>query len=71
VLSTDPSGGVAGPPAEPVLAVQQGRYDPGAQVDAVETTGIWIGIVWLPILLTIGVLTAIAMFGFRRVRRTA
>jgi hypothetical protein len=67
---------------EPVLAVQQDQYDPGAQVDAasaslvgvvqtVETAGIWIGIVWLPILLSIGALAAIAMFSLRRVRRSA
>jgi hypothetical protein len=67
---------------EPVLAVQQDRYDPGAQVDAasaslvgviqtVETAGIWIGIVWLPILLTVGMLAGIAIFSLRRVRRTA
>jgi hypothetical protein len=67
---------------EPVLAVQRDQYDPGAQVDAasaslvgviqtLETAGIWIGIVWLPILLTIGVLAGIAIFSLRRVRRTA
>jgi Domain of unknown function (DUF4349) len=66
---------------EPVLAVQQDQYDPGAQVDAasaslvgvvqaVETAGIWIGILWLPILLTIGALAAIAVFSLRRARRT-
>jgi hypothetical protein len=66
---------------ELVLAVQQNRYDPSAQVDAasaslvgvlqgIETAGIWIGILWLPILLTIGVLAAVGMFSLRRVRRS-
>jgi Domain of unknown function (DUF4349) len=67
---------------EPVLAVQRDQYDPGAQVDAasaslvgvvqaVETAAIWIGIVWLPILLSIGVITGGGFVILRRVRRIA
>jgi Domain of unknown function (DUF4349) len=67
---------------EPVLAVQQDRFDPDAEVDAasaslvgvvqdVETAGIWLGIVWLPILLAIAVLAGGGFAIFRRVRRAA
>lgn len=67
---------------EPVLAVQQGQFDPRAEVDAasaslvgavqdVEKAGIWIGIVWLPILVAVAIVAAAAVAAFRRVRRTA
>jgi hypothetical protein len=67
---------------EPVLSVQQDEFDPGAEVDAasaslvgvvqdVETAGIWIGIVWVPILLTIAVLAGGGFAILRRVRRAA
>jgi Domain of unknown function (DUF4349) len=64
----------------PVLAVQQDQFDPGAQVDAasaslvgvlqgVATAGIWFGIVWLPILLFLAIVTAIGVVIARRVLR--
>lgn len=67
---------------EPVLTVQQDRFDPGVQVDAasaslvsvlqgVETAGIWIGIVWLPILASIGVIAGGGFAIVRRIRRIA
>jgi hypothetical protein len=67
---------------EPVLSVQQDEFDPGAEVDAasaslvgvvqdVETAGIWIGIVWVPILLTIAVLAGGGFAILRRARRAA
>jgi hypothetical protein len=67
---------------EPVLAVQQDQFDPGSQVDAasaslvsvvqsVETAGIWIGIVWLPILFSLLVLLGGSFAILRRVRRRA
>ena len=66
----------------PVLAVQQDRFDPGAQVDAasaslvgvlqgVATAGIWFGIVWLPILLFLAIVAAIGVVIARRVLRTS
>jgi hypothetical protein len=66
----------------PVLVEQQEGFDPASEVDAasaslvgvlqgVATAGIWFGIVWLPILLTLGMLTAIGWLVVRRVRRLA
>ena len=63
----------------PVLAEQQAGYDPASEVDAasaslvgvlqgVETAGIWFGIVWLPILIALAVLTGIGWLIVRRVR---
>ena len=66
----------------PVLAEQQAGFDPASEVDAasaslvgvlqdVATAGIWFGIVWLPILVALGLLTAVAWWVLRRVRRFA
>jgi hypothetical protein len=66
----------------PVLVERQAGFDPAAQVDAasaslvgvlqgVATAGIWFGIVWLPILVTLGSITAVAWFVVRRIRRLA
>ena len=65
----------------PVLAVQQDQFDPAAQVDAasasligvlqgVATAGIWFGIVWLPILLTLAIVVGIGTVIARRVLRS-
>jgi hypothetical protein len=64
----------------PVLEVQQAGYDPSSEVDAasaklvrivqrVTTAGIWLVIVWLPVLVALAVLGLIALFVGRRVRR--
>ncbi len=64
----------------PVLTEQQAGYDPASEVDAASaslvsvlqglaTAGIWFGIVWLPILLALAVVTGIGWFVVRRVRR--
>jgi hypothetical protein len=61
----------------PAVAVAQDRFDPGAEVDratanlveilqALATAGIWFGIVWLPILLALGIVTLIAWLVLRR-----
>ena len=62
-----------------VVAVQQAaqQWDPAQEVDgaaatlvdilrSVASAGIWFGIVWLPILVTLGVLALIAWFVIRR-----
>lgn len=65
----------------PVL-VSQEQFDPAVEVNeasaslvsvlqGLATAGIWFGIVWLPILLTLGILTAIGVLVFRRVRPTS
>ena len=65
---------------EPVLAVQQARFDPGAEAErasaslvnvlqAVATAGIWFGIVWLPILLATGIVGGSVLLVARRFRR--
>jgi hypothetical protein len=57
------------------------KFDPGSEVDrasaslvdvlqTVATAGIWFGIVWLPILIVLGVLVAIASFVGRRFLRS-
>jgi hypothetical protein len=64
----------------PVLVEQQDQFDPATEVDAasaslvgvlqdVATAGIWFGIVWLPILVTLGVIAAVAWWVVRRARR--
>ena len=63
----------------PVLVEQQEGFDPASEVDAasaslvgllqgVATAGIWFGIVWLPILIALAIITAIGVIIFRRVR---
>jgi hypothetical protein len=65
---------------EPVLAVQQARFDPGAEAERasaslvrvlqhVATAGIWFGIVWLPILLAMSIVGGSAFIVARRFRR--
>lgn len=65
----------------PVLAVQQDQFDPASEVDAasaslvgvlqgVATAGIWFGIVWLPILITLAAMTVIGALVVRRLRRS-
>lgn len=66
----------------PVLAEQQDRFDPASQVDAasaslvgvlqgVATAGIWFGIVWLPILLTLATIAVVGLLVARRFRRSS
>ena len=63
-----------------VVAAQQG-YDPAGEVDrataslvqvgqALATAGIWFAILWLPVILVLGILGAIAFFIVRRARRS-
>jgi hypothetical protein len=65
--------------ATPVVAVQAAteRWEPARVVDeataslvdivqALTTAGIWFGIVWLPVLLFIGVISAVTIFVLRR-----
>jgi hypothetical protein len=65
---------------EPVLAVQQARFDAGAEAERasaslvsvlqdVATAGIWFGIAWLPILLFVGLVTGIGVAVVLRLRR--
>lgn len=64
----------------PVVLAQQGRFDPGTEVDAASArfvsilqrfakAGIWFAIVWLPILSVLAVGAVIAFVVIRRVRR--
>jgi Domain of unknown function (DUF4349) len=66
-------------PEQAVVQTSKG-FDPGSEVDrasaslvnvlqAVATAGIWFGIVWLPILLAIGIVTAVVIFILRRATR--
>jgi hypothetical protein len=66
-------------PEQAVVQTTKG-FDPGSEVDrasaslvnvlqAVATAGIWFGIVWLPILLAIGVVTAVVIFILQRATR--
>jgi len=66
----------------PVLVEQQEGFDPATEVDAasaslvgvlqgVATAGIWFGIVWLPILVTLAIVTGIGAFVVRRFRRSS
>jgi hypothetical protein len=65
---------------DPVLT-SKAQFDPKTEVDqasaslvsvlqGLATAGIWFAIVWLPILIAIGILVAIGLFIYRRVRRT-
>lgn len=65
---------------DPVLAEQEG-FDAGTEVEqasaslvsilqGLATAGIWFGIVWLPILLTLALLTLVGVWAFRRFRPT-
>lgn len=65
----------------PVIARQEARFDPGREAEGataqlvgilqhVATVGIWVGIVWLPILVVLGVLGGIGYVIGRRARRT-
>lgn len=62
------------------VAAATKKFDPGSEVDrasaslvdvgqALETAGIWFGIVWLPILLGLATLGAIVVFVLRRILR--
>jgi hypothetical protein len=64
---------------EPVIAAQE-QFDAGAEIDeasasmvgilqGLATAGIWFGIVWLPIILTIAVLTLVGVGVYRRALR--
>jgi hypothetical protein len=64
---------------DPVLT-SKSQFDPKTEVDqasaslvsvlqGLATAGIWFAIVWLPILIAIGILVAICLFFYRRVRR--
>ena len=63
---------------DPVLAEQEG-FDAGTEVEqasaslvsilqGLATAGIWFGIVWLPILLTLALLTLVGVWAYRRFR---
>ena len=65
---------------DPILAEQEG-FDAGTEVEqasaslvsvlqGLATAGIWFGIVWLPILLTLALLTLLGAWAFRRFRPT-
>jgi len=64
----------------PVIARQEEAFDPGREADGataqlvgilqhVATVGIWVGIVWLPILIVVGMVSGIAFVIGRRARR--
>lgn len=68
-------------PSDPIV-VSQEQFDPAVEANqasatllgvlqGLATAGIWFGIVWLPILLFLGILTLIGVFVFRRVRPTS
>jgi Domain of unknown function (DUF4349) len=68
------------PRAAPVIARQQARFDPGHEAEGatarlvailqhVATIGIWVGIVWLPVLAAFSLIGGIAFVIFRRARR--
>lgn len=63
-------------PAQAVVETQKG-YDPAREVDeasaslvgmlqGVATAGIWFGIVWLPVLAALGLVTAVVILALRR-----
>jgi len=65
----------------PVIARQEARFDPGREAEGataqlvgilqhVATVGIWVGIVWLPILVVLSILGGIGFVITRRVRHT-
>ena len=65
---------------DPILAEQKG-FDAGTEVEqasaslvsilqGLATAGIWFGIVWLPILLTLALITLVGAWAFRRFRPT-
>jgi len=64
---------------EPALAEQQAQFDPGGEAERasaslvsvlqdVATAGIWFGIVWLPILLSLGIVVGAVLLVTRRLR---
>ena len=64
----------------PVVAVQEDQFDPGAEADAATAhligigqalakVGIWLGIVWMPILIALGIVGGIGALVFRRINR--
>ena len=66
---------------DPILAEQQG-FDAGTEVErasaslmgvlqALATAGIWFGIVWLPILITVAIVVGIGLSVVRRVSRSS
>ena len=66
-------------PPTPVLVEQQDQFDPTVEVDAASaslvgilqglaTAGIWFGIVWLLILITLTILAVVGFAVARRVR---
>lgn len=65
--------------ATPAVVQAQGRFDPAKEVDrasaslvglgqALATAGIWFGIVWLPVLLLLGIVSLVGLLVARRVR---
>jgi uncharacterized iron-regulated membrane protein len=66
---------------DPILAEQKG-FDAGTEVEqasaslvsilqGLATAGIWFGIVWLPILLTLTLITLLGAWAYRRFRPAA
>lgn len=64
----------------PVVALQEDQFDPGAEADAATAhligigqalakVGIWLGIVWVPILIALGIVGGIGALVFRRINR--
>ena len=69
------------PRPAPVIARQEARFDPGREAEGataqlvgimqqLATVGIWVGIVWLPILLALAIVGGIGFLVARRARRT-
>jgi hypothetical protein len=68
------------PRPAPVIARQEARFDPGREAEGatahlvgilqhVATVGIWVGIVWLPILIALAIVGGIGFVVARRARR--
>jgi hypothetical protein len=64
----------------PVIAHQEAQFDPGSEAEAataqlvailqaLATAGIWLAIVWLPVLLALALVGGTSLLIFRRVRR--
>ena len=68
------------PRSTPVISAQEARFDPGREAEGataqlvailqhVATVGIWVSIVWLPVLAVLGLFGGVGFVVFRRARR--